>query len=92
MNKLTFKEITKIYEEALENETGMPVNLMQVFDFDGYELRYDSTEDKTVIKIKHASIQFEFEDEDIIVVNYGYGSGWQMSSFGQMIGLANESW
>ena len=81
MNKLhfTFKEITKIYEEALEYETGHPVDLMQVFDFDGYELRYDSEIDKTIIKIKHASIQFEFEDEDILVINYGYGSGWQMA-------------
>ena len=81
MNKLhfTFKEIAKIYQEALEHETDQPVDLMQVFDFDGYELRYDSTEDKTVIKIKHASIQFEFENEDIILVNYGYGSGSQIN-------------
>ena len=81
MSKLhfTFKEITKIYEEALEHETGHAVDLMQVFDFDGYELRYDSVEDKTIMKIKHASIQFEFEGEDILVVNNGYGSGWQMA-------------
>jgi hypothetical protein len=81
MNKLhfTFKEITKIYEEALENETDHAVDLMQVFDFDGYELRYDSEGDITIIKIKHASIQFEFEGEDILVVNYGNGSGWQMA-------------
>jgi hypothetical protein len=81
MNKLhfTFKEIAKIYEEALEHETDQPVDLMQVFDYDGYELTYDSETDKTIIKIKHASIQFEFEDEDIIVVNYGNGSGWQMA-------------
>ena len=78
MNKLTFKEITKIYEEALENETGMRVDLMQVFDFDGYELKYDSEWDKTIIKIKHASIQFEFEGEDILVVNYG-NAGWQIA-------------
>jgi hypothetical protein len=80
MNKLHFgfKEIVKIYEEALEHETGHPVDLMQVFDYDGYELTYDSETDKTIIKIKRAIIQFEFEDEDIIVVNYGCGSGWQI--------------
>ena len=80
MNKLHFgfKEIAKIYEEALEHETAHPVDLMQVFDYDGYELTYDAPSDKTIIKFKHASIQFEFEDEDIIVVNYGCGSGWQI--------------
>ncbi len=80
MNKLHFgfKEIVKIYDEALGYGEVYPVDLMQVFDYDGYELTYDSETDKTIIKIKHASIQFEFEDEDIIVVNYGCGSGWQI--------------
>jgi hypothetical protein len=82
MNKLhyDFAEITKIYAEALEHETGMPVNnLANVFDYDSYELTYDSLADKIIIKIKGAYVQFEMEDTDIYVVNYGNGSGWQMA-------------
>jgi hypothetical protein len=81
MNKLhfTFKEIAKIYHEALELETDQLVDLMEWYDYDGYELTYDSETEKTSIKIKHASIQSEFEGKDIIVVNYGYGSGWQLN-------------
>ena len=82
MNKLhyDFEEITKIYAEALEHETGMPVNnLANVFDYDSYELTYDSLADKIIIKIKGAYVQFEMEDTDIYVVNYGNGSGWQMA-------------
>ena len=73
------EEICDIYAEALESETGMPVeNLYQVFDYDNYILAYDAAEDKTVIKICGAYVQFEMEDTDIYVVNYGYGSGWQL--------------
>jgi|TARA_X000001382_G_scaffold95742_1_gene70169 hypothetical protein len=82
MNKLhyDFEDITKIYAEALEHETGMPVNnLANVFDYDSYELTYDSLADKIIIKIKGAYVQFEMEDTDIYVVNYGNGSGWQMA-------------
>ena len=91
MNKLHlgFEEITKIYAEALEHETGMPVeNLANVFDYDGYELNYDSLADKIIIKIvashithkiKGAYVQFEMDDTDIYVVNYGCGSGWQLA-------------
>jgi hypothetical protein len=82
MNKLHlgFDEITEIYAEALEHETGMPVNnLANVFDYDSYELNYDSLADKIIIKIKGAYVQFEMEDTDIYVVNYGNGSGWQMA-------------
>ena len=82
MNKLHlgFEEITKIYAEALEHETGMPVNnLANVFDYDSYELIYDSLADKIIIKIKGAYVQFEMEDTDIAVINYGCGSGWQMA-------------
>ena len=82
MNKLhyDFEDITKIYAEALEHDTGMPVNnLANVFDYDSYELTYDSLADKIIIKIKGAYVQFEMEDTDIYVVNYGNGSGWQMA-------------
>ena len=82
MNKLhlDFEDILKIYAEALEHETGMPVNnLANVFDYDSYELNYDSLADKIIIKIKGAYVQFEMEDTDIYVVNYGNGSGWQMA-------------
>ena len=82
MNKLhyDFEDITKIYAEALEHETGMPVNnLANVFDYDSYELTYDSLDDKIIIKIKGAYVQFEMEDTDIYVVNYGNGLGWQMA-------------
>lgn len=86
MNKLHlgFEEITKIYAEALEHETDMPVNnLANVFDYDSYELTYDSLADKIIIKIKGAYVQdrscFAMEDTDIYVVNYGNGSGWQMA-------------
>jgi len=73
------EEICDIYAEALESETGMPVeNLYQVFDYDNYILTYDAAEDKTVIKICGVYVQFEMNDEDIYVVNYGYGSGWQL--------------
>ena len=81
MNKLhyDFEDIIKIYAEALEHETGMEVNLRNVFDYDSYELTYDSLTDKIIIKIKGAYVQFEMEDTDIYVVNYGCGSGWQMA-------------
>ena len=73
-------EICQIYAEALEHETGMPVkNLDQVFDYDNYIITYDSAEDKMIIKICGAYVQFEMEDTDIYVVNYGCGSGWQMA-------------
>ncbi len=81
MNKLHygFEDILKIYAEALEHETGMPVeNLHQVFDYDNYIITYNSAEDKMIIKICGAYVQFEMEDTDIYVVNYGNGSGWQM--------------
>ena len=72
-------EICQIYAEALESETGMPVeNLYQGFDYDNYILTYDAAEDKTIIKICGVYVQFEFENEDIYVVNYGCGSGWQL--------------
>jgi hypothetical protein len=79
MNKLhyDFEDIIKIYAEALEHETGMDVNLRNAFDYDSYELTYDSSADKITVKIKGASIQFEMEDADVYVVNYGNGSGWQ---------------
>ena len=73
------QQICDIYAEALENETGMPVeNLYQVFNYDNYILTYNAAEDKTVIKICGVYVQFEMNDEDIYVVNYGYGSGWQL--------------
>ncbi len=69
--------ICDIYAEALENETGMPVeNLYQVFDYDNYILTYNAAEDKTIIKICGAYVQFEMNDTDIYVVNHGNGSGW----------------
>ena len=82
MNKLhyDFEDITKIYAEALEHETGMPVNnLANVFDYDGYRLNYDSLADNIIIKILGAYVQFEMEDTDIYVVNYCDGKGWQMA-------------
>ena len=72
-----FNDICKIYAEALENETGMPVeNLHQVFDYDSYELKYDSKDDKIVLVIKNARVQFEMEDTDIHLLNYGDDQGW----------------
>jgi hypothetical protein len=53
--------------------------LRNVFDYDSYELTYDSLTDKIIIKIKGVYVQFEMEDTDIYVVNYGNGSGWQMA-------------
>ena len=84
MNKLHlgFKEICNIYAEALENETGMPVNnLANVFDYDSYELSYDSLTDITKIKILGAYVQFEMNDTDITCVNYcniNKGRGWYL--------------
>ena len=47
----------------------MPVeNLHQVFDYDNYILTYNAAEDKTIIKICGAHVQFEMDDEDIYVV------------------------
>ena len=79
MNKLHlgFKEICNIYAEALENETVMPVdNLANVFDYDSYELNYDSLADKTIINIKGAYVQFEMDDTDITCLNNNDGKGW----------------
>ena len=79
MNKLHlgFKEICNIYAEALENETGMPVDdLSVVFDYDSYNLNYDSLADKTIIKILGAYVQFEMDDTDIICLNNNDGKGW----------------
>ena len=73
-------EICQIYAEALESETGMPIEkLERVFDYDNYIITYDSAEDKMIIKICGAYVQFEMQDTDIYVVNYGNGSGWQMA-------------
>ena len=84
MNKLHlgFEEITKIYAEALEHETGMPVNnLANVFDYDSYELNYNSLADKTIIKILGAYVQFEMDDTDIICLNNNDGKGWFLSDY-----------
>ena len=71
--------ICDIYAEALENETGMPVeNLYQVFDYDNYILTYNAAEDKTIIKICGAYVQFEMDETDIYVVHYGMDCGWQL--------------
>ena len=81
MNKLHlgFEDITKIYAEALEHETGFPVeNLEAVFDYDSYELNYDSLADKIIIKILGAFVQFEMEDQNICVINYNDGRGWYL--------------
>ena len=81
MNKLHlgFEDITKIYAEALEKETGMPVeNLKNVFDYDSYELNYDSLADKIIIWILGAYVQFEMEDQNICVINYNDGRGWYL--------------
>ena len=81
MNKLHlgFEDITKIYAEALENETGLPVNnLANVFDYDSYDIKYDSLSDKITIKIYGAYVQFEMNDTDITCVNYNDGRGWYL--------------
>ena len=81
MNKLhyDFEDIIKIYAEALEHETGMDENLRNVFDYDSYELTYDSLADKIIIKIKGVYVHNVAMGRDIYVVNYGNGSGWQMA-------------
>ena len=79
MNKLHlgFKEICDIYAEALENETGMPVDdLSVVFDYDSYRLKYDSLSDKIIILIRGAYVQFEMDDTDITCLNNNDGKGW----------------
>ena len=79
MNKLhlSIADVTKIYAEALEHETGMPVNnLANVFDYDGYRLNYDSLADNIIIKILGAYVQFEMEDTDITCINNNDGKGW----------------
>ena len=84
MNKLHlgFKEICNIYAEALENETGMPINnLANVFDYDSYELNYDSLADKIIIKIKGAYVQFEMDDTDITCLNNNDGKGWFLEDY-----------
>ena len=84
MNKLHlgFKEICDIYAEALENETGMPINnLANVFDYDSYELNYDSLADKIIIKIKGAYVQFEMDDTDITCLNNNDGKGWFLADY-----------
>ena len=84
MNKLHlgFKEICDIYAEALENETGMPVdNLANVFDYDSYNLNYDSLADKTIIKILGAYVQFEMDDTDITCLNNNDGKGWFLADY-----------
>ena len=84
MNKLhlCFKEICDIYAEALENETGMPVdNLANVFDYDSYNLNYDSLADKIIIKIKGAYVQFEMDDTDITCLNNNDGKGWFLADY-----------
>ena len=84
MNKLHlgFKEICDIYAEALENETGMPVDdLSVVFDYDSYNLNYDSLADKIIIKIKGAYVQFEMDDTDITCLNNNDGKGWFLADY-----------
>ena len=84
MNKLHlgFKEICDIYAEALENETGMPVDdLSVVFDYDSYNLNYDSLADKTIIKILGAYVQFEMDDTDITCLNNNDGKGWFLADY-----------
>ena len=84
MNKLHlgFEDITKIYGEALENETGMPINnLANVFDYDSYELNYDSLANKIIIKIKGAYVQFEMDDTDITCLNNNDGKGWFLADY-----------
>jgi|TARA_R110000751_G_scaffold48050_6_gene107361 hypothetical protein len=72
-------EICQIYAEALENETGMPVeNLDQVFDYGNYELSYNAQEAKTVIKLSGVYVQFELEDAEIQIVNYADETGWHI--------------
>jgi len=86
MNKLHLglKEICDIYAEALERETGMAINnLINVFDYDSYELNYDSLADKTIINIKGAYVQFEMYDTDIICINNNDGTGWQLEDYQQ---------
>ena len=84
MNKLHlgFEDITKIYGEALERETGMPINnLANVFDYDSYELNYDSLADKITIIIKGAYVQFEMDDTDITCLNNNDGKGWFLADY-----------
>ena len=73
-------EICQIYAEALEQETGMPVNkLYNVFDYDNYIITYNSVEDKMIIKICGVYVQFEMYGTDVYIVNYGCDSGWQLA-------------
>ena len=79
MNKLHlgFKEVCDIYAEALEKETGEPVdNLANVFDYDSYNLKYESEYDRTIILIKGAYVQFEMEDTNVTCINWNNGRGW----------------
>ena len=72
-----FKEIIAIYAEALENETGTPVEALEaVMDFNNYKIEFDADEDKLVLIIEGVDIQFECENETIKCVNYMDGSGW----------------
>lgn len=70
--RYTPEEICNIYSQALEWETGIPVNnLSQMMTFDSYELCWDDLNEICLITIKGVYIPFELDGENITVINEG---------------------
>lgn len=54
--KLTLEDITKIWNQAIENETGFEGNIDGLFSYEEYTISYSSEDDRTVIVLNEVDL------------------------------------
>lgn len=59
--KLTHNDITKIWNQAILNETGFEGNVEGLFDYEDYTVEYFSKDDRTVITLHEVDFLYEPE-------------------------------
>ena len=67
--ELTLKDITKIWNQAIKNETGFEGNIGDLFSFEEFTLSYSSKDDRTIIRLNEVKLIGEPDLTTVCFIN-----------------------
>jgi hypothetical protein len=70
------EDLLKCYADAIENETGIAPKSLFPFQFENYEISYDSKLNKTLISLHNFYVLYEGDMGTVTLVNNNDEKGW----------------
>ena len=70
------EDLLTCYADAIENETGIAPKSLFPFQFENYEISYDSKLNKTLISLHNFYVLYEGDMGTVTLVNMNDEKGW----------------